>query len=155
MSFTRRNFVHTTALTVLAGITMPSSFGKEQDETFSADNLVGLYGLTRQKFDRVIGESFAVTLDNRSMGRLTLVAVKDYKPFTPKQKPSMTAHKQKSSPQESSSYSVQFRGTGKTMAQETYVLKNPSLGSMVLLLVPSQPGEAKPTYTAVFNTLEK
>jgi hypothetical protein len=146
MSLSRRHFVHLTSLSLLAGAILPSAFAAEGDEeTFSPENLAGFDGISRQTFEPYLRERFAISRAGKSLGRLTLIEVTD-----------MTSGASQLGSQGAkgralTSFALRFQGSGGQLPQETYVLSQPALGKLPLLLVPAAPGAGLLTYTAIYT----
>lgn len=160
MPISRRRFVRSAALSALAGAALRTAWAQSgvasQDDTFKAENLVALNGLSMQSFQSLAGESFAVSSGNRALGSMTLLSVTAFAlPATPSTKMHVlvVGPVPRTPAQTLSSFSVRFQGSGAALPQGTYTLANSSLGSFPLLLVPSGPGSSPNTYTAVFNLL--
>jgi hypothetical protein len=156
MSLTRRKFVEVASLSVLAGAAIPAGFAQEgvgaDDDPFSAENLLALNDLTQKKFERYIGERFAIRNAKRALGSLTLLAVEPAPP-APTQASPMVSHGPKAVTKTLASYSLRFRGSGGELPQGTYTFRNAGLGSFPLFIVPAGPHATPPTYTAVFTLL--
>ena len=79
MSLTRRRFVEAASLTLLAGAVRPVSFAQSisgpADDTFSAENVAALEGVSEETFKPFIGESFSIHQGNRKIESLTLRSV--------------------------------------------------------------------------------
>jgi hypothetical protein len=172
MSLTRRRFTQSASLSLLAGAAFPHAFAqsrsknvsKEDSDPFRPENLVAFNGVSMQTFVPLIGEKFAVTADNRSLGSMTLLAVTDL-PTAPNPavksnaalpkiaRPNAVGLAPRPSFQIVTAFSLQFQGPGAAHPQGTYTISNASIGSMPLLLVPSGPGVSPSTCTAIFNFL--
>ena len=162
MSLTRRRFIETASLSALAGATLHNAFAVEirklGDETFSPENLIVFNGVSPQTFSGLVGESFAVSASGESRGSLTLLSV-DTPPLTApaslaavKNLPMVGLIPRPAQPA-TTTFSLQFQGSNTVLDQGTYTLQNAGTGAFALFIVPSGPGMAKPSYTAVFNLL--
>ena len=150
MSLSWRHFVHLASLSVLAGAALPSAFAQEEaeDDTFSPDNMASLDGVSRQTFEPYIGDRFGVSRAGKSLGKLTLIEVRDTKPGAAKPGGKSTAPR---SQRALTGFALRFQGSGGMLPQETYILSQAALGKFPLLLVPAAPGANPPTYTATFT----
>jgi hypothetical protein len=157
MSLTRRHFIETASLTLLASAACPTVFAQSasgaKDGTFSAENLSLLEDVTEETFKPYIGDSFAVSEGSRSMGSLVLhsVAPAPLPPSPPKQP--MVGQVPPPSNQAVDGFSLQFKGSGTSLHQGTYTLKNTRLGNVSLFIVPGGQKTSPHTYTAVFSLL--
>ena len=79
MSLSRRHFIQLSSISLLAGAVLPAAIAqdKNDDETFSAERIAALDGISRQDFEPYIGERFAISQPGRSLGKLTLIEVRD------------------------------------------------------------------------------
>jgi len=157
MSLTRRRFIETASLSLLASAALPAAFAQRNselmNETFSPDRLTVFNGVSLQTFQRLIGERFSVSSNGRSLGSLTLLSVTSSASAPAVAKITMTGRVPAPAQQVSSNFYARFQGSGATLPQDTYTLRNAGLGAFALFIVPSGPGVASPTYTAVFNLL--
>lgn len=152
MSLSRRHFVQLASLSLLAGAALPSALAQKGDDvTFSPENMAGLEGLTRQSFEPYLREKFSVSLAGKSLGRLTLIEVKDLTSATT----ALAARGALSQRRSLSSFALRFQGSGGQLPQDTYTLSQAALGSFPLLLVPAAPGANPRTYTAIFTSFAK
>jgi hypothetical protein len=142
MSHSRRAFIQSATLTLVAGAALPVFSQSTTNKTFADENLVLLDGVSPRMFEPYIGEMFSVLSESNAMGSLRLIAVTEFSP----PKPSSS----KLSSQEVTGFTLRFRGSGNPLAQGVYTLQNHSLGSMSLLLVPSGETVSPTTYSAVF-----
>jgi hypothetical protein len=165
MSISRRRFVRSAALSVLAGAALRSAWAQpalaskdaaSKDLSFTPENLTAFNGISMQTFQSLAGETFTVSAGDRVLGSVILLSVTEFAP-PPASRLTMrtlvTARMPRTATQSLSSFSVRFLGSGAALPQGTYTLANDSVGSMPLLLVPSGPGSPQDTYTAVFNLL--
>jgi hypothetical protein len=157
MSLTRRRFVQAASLSLLASTTLPSALAEAgaatQDPTFRAENLIAFNGVSIKAFEPLIGEEFAASSGHHSLGSLTLLSVSEVVAAKAPTKPQMVGRVPQPLQQSITGFTLRFQGSGTAMPQGTYILRNPSIGSLPLLLVPSHAGAGPATYTAVFNFL--
>jgi hypothetical protein len=153
MSLTRRRFIETASLSLLASAALPAALALKSpalvDENFSTERQFAFHGASPQTFQSMVGESFAISANGRPLGSLTLLSVSTAAAtdaFTSGHLP-MTAQPS------TTSFSLRFHGAEAKLEQGTYTLRNARLGAFPLFIVPSGPGAASPTYTAVFNLL--
>ena len=156
MSVTRRCFLQSATLTMLSGAVLPASLSESQassqGETFRPESLVAFSGISQRTFQRLVGERFAVSSGVHSLGAMTLISVTELTPHKSAAKsPRMVGRLPKPSSQHFTGFAVRFQGTGSELSQGIYTLRNPSVGELPLLLVPSGPGLTPHTYTAVFG----
>lgn len=142
MFHSRRNFIQTATLSVLAGAALPALSQSATNQTFDAANLVLLDGVAQQVFEGYIGQKFSVLDGSKAMGTIKLISVTAIKPSAPSGGAS-------GSPA-TSGFTLRFQGTGTPLRQGVYTLQNSVVGSMSLLLVPSGQKLAPTTYSAVF-----
>jgi len=165
MKATRRHFLETAALSAISVSLLPKLFAqrnsKSPTRSFDPDSLSIFQDVSAKTFEPWIGSRFAVTLDNRRLGSLVLVAVDEPEkeerarwgtgasvtPLNPN-----GSRKAVEGPATTNFY-LRFAGTGKSLPQETYLLTHDWLGTFPLFLVPCGPG-SKPTYTATFTLLQ-
>jgi hypothetical protein len=157
MSLTRRRFIEAASLTVLASTVRPIAFAQSvsglKDDTFSSENLAVLDDVSEETFKPLIGEKFKVIQGKRQLESVTLLSVSAAaQPSTASRLPN-AYRLSKDSRQAAEGFSLRFRGSGKSLTQGTYTLKNESLGSVALFIVPCGPGTNPQTYTATFNLL--
>lgn len=158
MTLSRRRFVQTATLSLLAGSTLASAMAQAgieaQPETFSPENLVAFNGISMRAFEALKGEPFQVSSEGRSLGSMTLLSVAEYVPAAPAPATGrLIVRAPKSTSPAVTGFSVQFQGSGAALPQGTYVFQNAAIGSLPLLVVPSGPDASPATYTAVFNFL--
>jgi hypothetical protein len=153
MSLSRRHFVHLTSLSLLAGAVLPCAFAEEEgeEETFSPENLAGFDGISRQTFEPYVRERFAISRAGRSLGRVTLIEVTEMTPGATGSGSQGVKGLALAKGQALTSFALRFQGSGGQLPQETYVLSQPALGKLPLLLVPAAPGADSLTYTAIFT----
>jgi Domain of unknown function (DUF6916) len=160
MPISRRRFVHSATLSVLAGAALRPAWSQMgldlSTATFGSENLVAFNGLSMQTFQALKGEAFTVSSGDQALGSMTLLSVTEYvlpTPSTVKNRPIVLVRQPLRPAQSLSGFSVQFQRSGAALPQGTYTLQNDSIGSLPLLLVPSSAGTSPTTYTAVFNFL--
>jgi hypothetical protein len=146
VTVTRRNFLESATVTVLAGAVLPRVFAQSSTGSSSFfDNI------SAETFKPFVGDKFSIAANGRSLGSLTLIAVTQ----EPQAKPVTTSagSVSKSTALDLDTFTLRFRGSGAALPQETYTLSQLSLGSFPLFLVPGSSG-GTPTYTAVFSRLK-
>jgi Domain of unknown function (DUF6916) len=158
MSPTRRCFLQSATLTMLSGAVLPASLAESQasrqGQTFRPESLVAFNGISQHTFERLVGERFTVSSGGRSLGVMTLISVTDLVPHKPPAKsPRMVGRAVVSSSRHFTGFAVRFQGTAPALSQGTYTMRNPSVGELPLLLVPSGPGASPHTYTAIFGSV--
>ncbi len=157
MSLTRRRFIQTASLSVLASAACPAAFAQSKiepkDDLFSPEHLTVFNGVSQQTFESLIGESFAVSDAGRSLGSLTLLSVAATTPAPDATKLPMVVRLPKPSQESLTGFSLRFQGSGAALEQGTYTLEQGTLGSFPLFIVPAGSGVKPPTYTAIFNLL--
>jgi len=141
---------------MLGGAVLPASLAESpassQRETFRPESLVAFNEISQQTFERLVGERFTVSSGGHSHGEMTLISVTQLVPHKPAAKnPRMVGRVSHVSSRRFTGFAVRFRGIGPALPQGTYTMRNPSVGELPLLLVPSGPGAAPHTYTAVFG----
>jgi uncharacterized protein DUF6916 len=159
MSLTRRRFIETASLTVLAGSVLPASLAQNlhelKDDPFAPERLTLFYGVSPLTFKSLIGDSFEASSADRSPGSLELMAVKEYEP-EPEKAPTkgrwVGPHPQQSE-QKTNCFSLRFQGSGEALPQGTYTLHHDAIGSFPLFIVPGRSETGASTYTAIFNLL--
>jgi len=158
MSLTRRRFIESASLTLLASAALPTAFAQRasglKDDTFKLEDLTVLESASEERFKPLIGESFAVLQANRRLDSLTLLSVTAAAPPPPASKVLKAGRAARFPAQAVSSFSLRFQGSGaSSLAQGTYTLKSDILGSFPLFLVPGGTDVSPHTYTAVFSLL--
>jgi hypothetical protein len=158
MSLTRRRFVQAATLSLLARTTLPGALAEGrpviEDPTFGPENLTALTDVSLKTFEPLIGETFTASSGHHSLGSLRLLSVSEVAPTNAlATKPRMVGRVPQPSQQSLTGFTLRFQGSGAAMPQGTYLLRNASVGSIPLLLVPSHAGAGPATYTAVFNFL--
>jgi hypothetical protein len=168
MSLTRRRFIETASLTLLASAALPNVFAQTghdpKDDTFDSDRLTIFYGVSPLTFKSLIGESFKVSSENRSLASWELLSVTEEDPTKPaanmdgepvksQAKLPIVGRQPKPSKQTSRIFSLRFQGRGTPLPQGTYTLHHDALGSFPLLVVPTRPAGSPMTYLAIFNLL--
>jgi len=152
MSLTRRRFIETGSISLLASAALPKMFAlSASDSRFSAEDIVVLDSVSQQTFTRLIGESFAVSLNGASKGSLTLIAVTSASSTLTTPKTRQAASVSSLLSPAPAGYSIRFQRSGSPLTQETYTLHNDGIGTFPLFIVPAGPGAAPDTYTAIFN----
>jgi hypothetical protein len=165
MTLTRRLFVRNAAMTATAARFLPVAFAQDRliahEETFNEENLTTLSGLSRKSFEAWIGSSFRASLNGKPMGTLLLLTVKDRSPraedgseSAAPARPTSQTLQPRSETTLSSGFSLRFKGSGRALTQNTYLLSHDWLGTFPLFLVPSGLSNRWPTCTAVFNLLD-
>lgn len=154
MSLTRRRFIETGSISLLATAVLPRSFASNiQDSRFSPEGIVALDSSSQQLFTKLIGESFTVSLNGSSKGSLTLISVTSAAPASAAVKATLIGKTPVLPPKPVACYSIRFQRSGTPLPQETYTLHNNGIGTFPLFIVPAGPGAKPDTYTAVFNHL--
>lgn len=158
MSLTRRRFIETASLSVLATATLPSAFAQRgpglKDDTFSLENQVALANVTEETFKPLIGESFAVMKGTQRLDSLTLQAVVKPEPSAASTKHALASREPRFPGQTVTSFSLRFQGSRQQpLPQGTYTLKSGSIGSFSLFLAPSDPETNPHGYAALFSLL--
>jgi hypothetical protein len=151
MPLSRRHFVQLGSLSLLAGTVLPAAYTQEKsdDETFSPEKLAALNGLSRQAFEPYVMERFAISLDGKSLGELTLIEISELTASASGVKPPKT----KVVAQALTGFKLRFQGSDGVLPQGTYTFSQPALGKFPLFLVPAGPGIDPQTYTAIINKL--
>lgn len=150
MSLTRRRFIETASLSMLASAVLPSALASQKHQPFNSDGLALLDAVSARTFEPYIGERFQVSGANVS---LTLRSVTPAAGPLPASTPHTIRPVPKLAQETVSGFSLRFQGSGIALGQGTYTLNNSALGSFPLFLVPSGPGAAPMMYTAIFNLL--
>jgi hypothetical protein len=157
MSLTRRRFIQTASLSVLASAACPVAFAQSgfepKDDLFDPEHLTVFNGVSPQSFESLIGETFAVRDASRPLGSLMLLSVAAGAPVQAATKVPMVGRVPKPSQRPLTSFSLRFQGSGAALEQGTYTLEHETLGSFPLFIVPSGSGAEPPTSTAIFNLL--
>jgi hypothetical protein len=145
MAVTRRRFLETASLAVLAGAAVPSTLAQSasalKNDPFRDQNLALFNGVSEETFKPYMGERFALEQGGRQVGSLTLVSI------------TTQAGAQPSSAKGIKSFAVHLSGSGAMLPQGTYTLSHESMGTISLFLVPAGKGANHPTYTATFSLL--
>ena len=151
MPLSRRHFVQLGSLSLLAGTVLPTAYTQEEsdDKTFSPENLAALDLVSREAFEPYVMERFAISLNGKSLGKLTLIEVSELTTSASGVNPP----KSKVAAQAFTGFKLRFQGSGGVLPQGTYTFSQPALGTFPLFLVPAGPGINPPTYTAIFNKL--
>ena len=181
MSLSRRRFLETASLSVLAGAAMPRMFAQESRESvaerFSPERLAPFTGISVEKFKPLIGQTFRITASTGATYSWTLTAVKaaaaedPASAKLPAQEPiqepirepiqapiqewSTQVNRTLPSQPSTNTFTVSFRGSGESLPQDTYTVEHAALGTFPLFLVPGAPAADPPTYSAVFSLLNQ
>ncbi len=158
MSLTRRRFLGTASLSLLAGAALPGVFAQRspgrKDDTFSLENQAAIENASEETFKPLIGESFAVMKGRQQLESLTLTDVVKPEPVAASAKRPLPDRAPRYPAQQVASFSLRFQGSGsQQLPQGTYVLKSASLGSLSLFISPSDPKTNPHGYAAVFSLL--
>jgi hypothetical protein len=164
MSLTRRRFIETASLTLLASTALPRAFAQRgpslKSDPFSPEKQDLLQNVTEETFKPLIGESFAVMRGTTQVALLTLLSVD-------KSAPSAASEKQPSAPGKPlagpsprvaataiTSFVLHFKSLSRqTLPQATYTVTSRSVGSFALFLTPSDPALNPHEYAAAFSLL--
>jgi hypothetical protein len=151
MSLSRRHFVQLGSLSLLAGAVIPAAFAQDEtdDETFSQERMAALDGVSRQDFEPYVGERFAISQAGRSLGKMTLVEVRELTSAST----GATSSTANAAAQALTGFALRFQGSGGTLPQGTYIFSQSYLGEFPLFLVPAGPDVQPRTYTVIFNKL--
>jgi hypothetical protein len=151
MSLSRRHFIQLGSLSLLAGAALPAAIAQVEtdDETFSQEKMAALDGVSRQAFEPYVGERFAISQAGRSLGKLTLIEVRELTSAST----GANSSKTNAAAQALTGFALRFQGSGGTLPQGTYTFSQPALGEFPLFLVPAGPDVQPRTYTAIFNKL--
>jgi hypothetical protein len=159
----RRFFLRNAALSLLA-VKLPfSAFAQNhlngQGNDFDPESLALFAGVSRQTFEPWIGSRFRLSLNNKSLGSLVLLSVREISGDA-KEAPDDATEIPRAGPAHGAShqsaitsFSLRFQGTGAALPQNTYMLAHDWLGSFPLFLVPSGRKGTGSTYTAVITLL--
>lgn len=162
MALTRRRFIEAASLTLLASAARPAAFAQaaseSKDDTFQDENLALLDHASEETFKPYVGDRFVVMNGKQQVESLTLESVRTAsEPSSAAQVPraalSTRRAASKVATETVTSFGLHFRGSGKSLSQGTYTLKNHSLGSFALFIVPGGPAMNPKTYTATFSRL--
>jgi hypothetical protein len=158
MSLTRRRFLETASLSLMASAALPSAFAEEShepiDDRFSPEHLRTFNAMSAEKFEPLIGDKFAVTASNGARYSWTLVSVTAGTPLAAAATGMHAETKIAMSSQPSvKSFTLRFRGSGDPLTQDTYTVQHSALGAFPLFLVPGGPEANPPMYSAVFAVL--
>jgi hypothetical protein len=157
MGLTRRHFIESATLTVLANAVLRPGFAENasmpKDATFSAENTSLLDDATEDTFKPFVGDTFTISQGSRKVGSLTLHSVASVKAPPSPSKLHMVGKVPQPSKQATKSFSLQFKGSGTGIHQGTYTFKNGRLGSVSLFIVPGGATSKPFTYTASFCLL--
>jgi hypothetical protein len=161
MTPTRRFFLKGSLTAALASKLFPIAFAQQlfesQVRASDTENSPAFDGVSRQDFERWIGSSFRLSLNNKQLGSMVLVAVKEIDNAGVVD--NITAsHMVGRVPRYLSGpsidcFSLRFRKTGNALPQGTYTLDHDWLGTFPLFLVPSGAHGGRSTYTATFTIL--
>ena len=160
MTISRRHFLHTASLTVIAGTVLPGALAQSaqslNDDRFNPDQLSILNRVSPLTFKPFIGEAFDATLAGEFKDRLILLAVNQPDPGKQETKVAgvrFVGPVPKPSQQATQNFSLHFQGSSAALKQDTYTMEHASLGSFPLFIVPAGPGAPSTTYTAFFSLL--
>lgn len=156
MSLSRRRFIESASLTVLASAVLPAAFAQGasrlKDDPFSAENADVLANVSEETFKPFIGDSFDVMNANRLLDTLTLFEVTAAEPAPTPAKASVAGRSSRTPA--TTSFSLRFHGSAtSTLEQRIYTVENASLGSFPLFLTPGNPEMNPPRYIASFSLL--
>jgi len=157
MSLSRRQFVYGASLSVVAASTGSFLFAEDEAlqvaELYSEEGTATLSSLSLRDFEWLIGERFSIGLPGRSLGKLTLIAATPQDPIKPTHASHIAGRIAEQAPGRAlAGFSLRFQGAGGTLPQDTYIMKQGSLGTFPLFLVPEGPGGSnRPTYLAIFT----
>lgn len=131
---------------------------KNQTEVMDDESLSIFDGVSPETFEQWIGSSFQLSHNGQQVGTVVLMSVKktgstDKPDIAKPAVATIRAIPASSTAPSIFSFSLQFRGTGNALPQDTYTLTHSWLGKFPLFLVPSGPGAKQSTYTATFNIL--
>ena len=157
MSLSRRRFIESASLTLLAGAARPVAFAqmvpRSSVDPFQDKNLSLLDHASAETFQPLVGEFFLVMRGNQQLESLILESVTSAEqPPSPSRVSKMTLSS-KPAKEIVSSFALHFRGSGQSLSQGTYTMKNHTLGSLALFIVPGGPGMNPNTYTSTFTLL--
>jgi len=158
MSLTRRLFVRSATLSVLAGAAMPAvrALPLNSDDDDAGDNSAVFSPGMLAVFEHLVGEKFAISRSGRRLGRLTLISAQAFQtPAPARNNVRMVGQVPTAKSRSLVGFNLRFQGSGGLLPQDTYLLEHASLGNFRLLLVPAAPEATPHTYTAVFNFLGK
>ncbi len=165
MSLTRRRFLESASLTVLASAALPAAFAQSthglKDDPFSPEAADVLANASEETFKPLIGESFEVMKGGGRLDTLTLQEVNPaaFKPAAskPRAEGASAAESRiaaKAPGQAVNSFALRFHGSGaSTLPEGTYTVDNEALGSFPLFLAPTGPDSDPHRYTAYFSLL--
>jgi hypothetical protein len=164
MSLTRRRFLETASLTLVAATAVPRGFaqraGRLKDDPFSIEKQDFLQNATEETFKPLIGESFALMQGSAQVASLTLLSVAKPAPLTSPGKDQSTPVKVLAGPSPRvaapgiNSFVLHFRSSSReTLPQATYTVTNRSVGTFALFLTPSDLSLNSHEYVAAFSLL--
>jgi len=158
MSQTRRRFIESASLTLMASTVIPRVFAQSastrKDDPFSQENSDVLANASEETFKPFIGETFAVMQAGRRLESLTLLDVTRNELAPPATKARAAERAPKPPEQAVKSFSLQFEGTGRPrLAQQIYAVENSRLGRFPLFLTPGNPEVSSQRYVASFSLL--
>jgi hypothetical protein len=164
MSLTRRRFLETASLTLVASTVLPRAFaeraGSLKADPFSPEKQDFLENATEETFKPLIGESFAVMQGTAQVASLTLLSVAKPAPVAASDKPRPEAGRVLAGPSPRiaaapiTSFVLQFKSNSRqTLPQATYTLTSRSVGTFALFLTPSDPSLHPHEYAAAFSLL--
>ncbi len=146
----RRQFIVGAGLAAGMGALAPIGAGvaNAMEVSTDADRLADTAGLLhRADFAALLGQRFDLLAPGRISQVLTLAAVLDPKPHRAR-----VGARRYAQPR-LESFSVVFRGMGRSLPQGTYALSHPRLGRFSLFMVPGARTAGAQSYTAAFNRL--
>ena len=162
MNPTRRSFLRAAAMAALASKLSLIAFTQQrlqnQTEVMDDESLSIFDGISPETFEQWVGSSFQLSRSGKQVGTVVLMSVKktgstDKPDATKPAVATVRAAAASSTVPSIYSFSLQFRGRGNALPQDTYTLTHSWLGKFPLFLVPSGPGARQSTYTATFNIL--
>jgi len=165
LAATRRLFLQRAAFSIIAAnfpllASAQELFGSPA-KGFDPESLALFDDVSAQTFEPWIGSRFRVSLNGQTRGSLVLLSVNEIG-TEPQEDPDdanvilkMTPVSRFSNQSAITSFSLNFRGSGAALSQDTYMLAHDWLGNFPLFLVPSGLSGANATYTAVFSLLPR
>ena len=164
MSLTRRRFLETASLTLVATTALPRAFaqpaGSLKADPFSPENQDFIENASEETFKPLIGESFAVMKGTDQVASLTLLSVAKPAPLAASDKQPSAPVKVLAAPSPRiasaaiTGFVLHFKSASRqTLPQATYTLTNRSVGSFALFLTPSDPSLNPQEFAAAFSLL--
>jgi hypothetical protein len=162
MSLTRRNFIETGTLSLIASVAAPGllaenaplrSLMQVEEARFTPESIAQLESTNEIAFTRCVGESFSVNFNGAPLGSLTLISVASISAAPPPStlRTPFAVRKPITPLQSIMAFSVRFQGSGQHLPQETYTFHLDAMGTFPLFIVPAGPEANPDTYTAIFN----